>query len=513
MIPSPQKKHRRAILAVDVGTSAVRVVLFDDNGREIPAGDIRRPVNVASSVQGAAEVDADRLLDRVWECIDDGVRWAIDNRLKIMAVAVTTFAASIIGIDQEGIAQTPLVTYADTRSREEVSRLRLTVDEADVRDRTGCCFHTSYLPAFFCWLTRTRPALVRRIARWISIGEYMELALFGQTAVSYSVASWSGLLNRRELTWDKALLSVLPVKTDQLSPLTDIDQARHGLLPRFARRWEKLAAVAWFPTVADGAAANIGSGCHDPSRVAITIGSSSAVRIVTSDPVENVPPGLWCYRMDRCRSLVGGALNEGGSLFGWMNATLDLGSSDHNMDQALATMAPDAHGLTVLPFFSGERSPGWAGYARATLHGLSLATTPIDVLRAGLESVAYRIGEVYKRLVPLIPGRAEIVASGGAVRRSPVWAQILADVLDRPVVVSGTRESSCQGAALLALVNLGLLPGLDTPTLPPGKKYLPDRKHHAVYQKAIVRQQRLYDRLVANSFLNPQDHITNRYQP
>jgi gluconokinase len=307
------------------------------------------------------------------------------------------------------------------------------------------------------------------------------------------------------------LLSALSMNVGHLSLLTDVRQPRHGLLPEFIRRWKGLKTIPWFPAIADGAAANLGSGCHHPARVALTIGTSCAVRIVTSDPVEEVPPGLWCYRVDHRRSIIGGALSDGGSLFAWMTAAFKLGSPEQ-LARALAAMAPDAHGLTVLPFFSGERSPGWADHARATFHGLSLATTPVDMLRAGLEAVAYRIGEIYKRLDSIIPDDADVVASGGALRRSPVWAQILADVLGRPIAVSGVREVSSRGAALLALESLGMLAGLDIPPPLTGKWYRPNRAHHVIYRKAIERQQRLYNRLVADR-LTLRNHITNPNQP
>ena len=123
-------------------------------------------------------------------------------------------------------------------------------------------------------------------------------------------------------------------------------------------------------------------------------------------------------------------------------------------------MEPDGHGLTVLPFLAGERSPGLAGHARATVHGLSQAITPLDILRAGLESVAYRIGLVFELLRRLLPGDPGIVASGGALLGSPAWLQIMTDVFNRPVAVSEVQEASGRGAALLALEALGALADL-----------------------------------------------------
>lgn len=245
----------------------------------------------------------------------------------------------------------------------------------------------------------------------------------------------------------------------------------------------------------DGAAANVGSGCVSPAQVALTVGTSAAVRVVVPSTVERVPWGLWCYRVDGRRSLLGGALSEGGNVFAWLKSTLQL-PDPADLEPALAAMEPDAHGLTVLPFLAGERSPGWASRARATIHGLSLANTPLDILRAGLEAVACRVGLVFDLLRPLLTGDSRIVASGGALLKSPTWLQIMADVLGQPVAASQVQEVSARGAALLALEALGALEELAE--APPfiGAVFEPDAGRHARYREAVERQQALYEKLV-----------------
>jgi len=291
------------------------------------------------------------------------------------------------------------------------------------------------------------------------------------------------------------LIEALPVREGQLSPLTDSNVPRRGLLPEFASRWPALRGVSWFPALGDGATANIGSGCISSERVALTVGTTSAMRAVVESPIVRVPSGLWCYRVDGRRSLPGGAMSEGGSVFAWMKNILRFGDPTR-LESALASTEPDGHGLTVLPFLAGERSPGWAGHARATLHGLSQATTPLDILRAGLESVAYRIALVFELLRPLLPGDPQIVASGGALLGSPAWLQIMTDVLGRPVAISKVREASGRGAALLALEASGALPGLGGAPDFVGEIHAPDERRHQLYREAMGRQRKLYEKLV-----------------
>jgi gluconokinase len=283
----------------------------------------------------------------------------------------------------------------------------------------------------------------------------------------------------------------LPIDARHLSPLTDLSRPRQGLRPEFARRWPVLADIPWFPAIGDGAAANVGSGCTAANRVALTVGTSSAMRAVVTDDIARLPSGLWCYRVDERRSLPGGALTEGGMVYAWLQKTLRLADPDH-LDEALAAMSPDGQDLTVLPFLAGERSPGWRGDARATIHGLTLATTPLDILRAGMEAVAYRIALVYRQLRSLLEDDPEIIASGGALVHSPVWGQIMADVLGRPITLSQSAEATARGAALLALEALGVITNIGEAPGAPEATWQPNSANHAIYLRAMQRQIDLY---------------------
>ena len=486
------------ILSIDIGTSAVKILLFDHRGRAIEGVQCRSRMAVRTSTGGASEIDPDTLLEVVWQGIDTVLEKAGALAQKIAGVACCTLVGNVMGLDRSGKALTPIYTYADTRAEAAVDWLKTRYDEKACHHRTGCHFHSSYLPARFHWLGQTRPELMRQADRWLSIGEYLELRLFGQSSISYSVASWSGLLDRRQLVWDEQLLQDLPVDVSQLSPLVDLDFPKRGLQREFAMRWPQLARLPWFPACGDGAAANVGSGCTDPSRVALTMGTTSALRAVVDRDVQEIPEGLWCYLVDRRRSLPGGALSEGGSLFSWMRNTFTIQNPD-SLEQTFRVRQPNGHGLTLLPFLSGERSPGWQGRARATIHGISMATTPLDIIQAGMEAVAYRIALVFQRLTQLLPQAVQITGGGGALRGSPAWTQIISDVMNRTIAVADIPEASARGAALLAFEALGILNDLKDIPVTIERTYEPDPGRHEIYQHALARHEELYEKLVQST--------------
>jgi gluconokinase len=151
-----------------------------------------------------------------------------------------------------------------------------------------------------------------------------------------------------------------------------------------------------------------------------------------------------------------------------------------------------------LPFWSGERSTGWSADARGGIFGLRQQTTPAEIVRAVLESIAYRFALIARDLDALAP-EATIVASGNALRSSPLWLQIMADVLGRPLMFGGTPEASSRGAALLALEAVGKIGSIEKDSIAVEQVFEPDLARHARYQHGLARQEELYERLFVQS--------------
>lgn len=482
------------ILTLDIGSSSTRAMLFDARGQAVAGMVAQAEYQIQSAADGSSQLDPDYLFTRIAAAIDELLKRAEGVLDKIGAVAVDTFVSNLMGVDGAGQPLTPLITYADTRNSEDATLLRSRLDEGEVQQRTGGLLRTSYGAARLTWVRRTQPDLWQKVARWITFGEYLEWRLFGQARVTFSAASWSGLLNRHTLQWDSPLLAEVGITDSHLSPLVDHNQSLQGLVAPYAKRWKALAPLPWFPAIGDGAAATVGSGCTTHQRMALTVGTSGAVRVM-GQVVERVPSGLWCYRLNRDYSLLGGATSEGGNLYAWLRQTLQLGDPD-SVERALAELPADGHGLTLLPFVAGERSPGWAGNIPATIHGLTLATTPIQILQASLEAIAYRCVLIEQRLCGQSDCSHRLIASGGALLKSPAWMQIFADALGRTVVASSEGEATSRGTALLALKALGILSSLEELPAQDGRVYEPNGERHKIYQAALARQEGLYRRMV-----------------
>lgn len=399
------------------------------------------------SNDGSVEFDANDLLQRVEDVTDKAVA---QTKRPIDAVAMCAFWHSLVGVSDRGKPTTPVLTWADTRSRDYTPILRERFDEDVTHNRTGAHFHSSYWPAKLLWTRRERAKIWEQTSRWLSFSDLVAERLFGECVTSISMASATGILDQRKCDWDAELLRYLHVKRGQL-PRIARDGETFQLTRKFARRWPQLAAANFFLAIGDGAADNLGSDCVSKNKAALMIGTSAAVRVAFEGKVpRRIPDGLWCYRIDSKRIIVGGALSDGGNLYALIKKRFGLTG---NIEAELASRETP-NGLVVIPFFHGERSTGYDENARGTVIGITAEHDGIDVIRAAMEGVAFRLADIYERL-GFLTDITEIVASGGALRQSPTWTQIIADTIGQSLTVSDTDESSLRGAALLASETTG----------------------------------------------------------
>jgi gluconokinase len=489
------EKEPVTVLALDIGTSGTRAALFDSRGDQIEGSLLHLSTGEYSELLFGNDVNADALVASVAQLLDAALERAEEFVARIDYVAAASFWHSLIGVDDAGRAITPLLGWADTRASETALELRELLPETETHARTGCRFHPSYWPAKLLWLKQSSPDVFGRVRGWLSFADYLYLQLFGNSATSVSMASATGLLNQTTCEWDLKTLSALDIDESLFPSIVAPRRTAGGMRDEFMLRWPMLARATWFQAIGDGAANNIGVGCVSRERVALTVGTSGAMRMLSSRAAPTtLPPELFCYRADRERVVIGGALSDGGGLLRWLQNSLKP-TDDDELNRLLEEYEPDSHGLTILPFWSGERAPGWSSAATGTIQGLTAATKPLDIARATLESISYRFALIADPLESFAPA-ASITIAGKVFLLYPCWAQMMADVLGQPVELSALAETTIRGAALLALETIGTIDTLETIESESCRTFRPDMQRHEVYRRAIGRQQELYRRLL-----------------
>ncbi|NWF70040.1 MAG: gluconokinase [Chloroflexi bacterium] len=476
-----------SVLVVDIGSSSVRALVFDANAQPLP-GALAQQAHSFDYSEGGAVADPLALAQRVEQCIDDVLRHPA--AVQIHAFGMATFVGNLLGL-RDGLPVTPLYTYADTRGQADVDYLKAQTDAQAAHQRTGCRLHTAYHPVRLHWLRRTQPDLFAQVNCWSDLATYLYGRWFGlPVPTSTSVASWNGLLNRWELAWDTEWLRLLQIPLGFLPALADYSAAQRGLSVTFAERWPLLRDVPFYLAVGDGVAANIGSGAVLPGALALSVGTTSAVRQLLPPQPARLPAALWCYQLDKTRTAIGGATSEGGSVFQWARGVLKDQPLE-SIEAELGQRTPDQHGLTVLPMLLGERAPGWRADASGTLHGLTAATSALDILQALQEGVALRLALIAEQ----ISGEnAPVFATGGAVLSSPAWAQTICDALNRRLILVAESEATARGVALLELEAGG---GFELNAFPPHvlRTFSPRAQAVHILRAARDRQVDLYRRL------------------
>jgi gluconokinase len=459
------------VLALDLGSSSVRCSAY--RGADVVAG---------SQQQSWRRLDADGAVDvtALCEAAEEVMSLCLDAcgaSARVQCVAISCFAMNLVGVDGEGRAVTPLLSYA--AQRREVAALSASLGALPQRRAlerlTGTIWsHPSYAAAQLLALPPDAAARAEAfttlasllLARWTAGGADV------RGRIGISEAAWTGMLSLRSLEWEPQVLALLPPLLRSKLPAVGLDGlCERPVAGRALARWPQLADARLALGVADGACANVGSMCADDAgRIAVTVGTSAAVRVLlrrdqlrdqlaadaTCVEADFPPPGLWCYSLDRERVLLGGALTDGGSVYEWARAVLRW---DDQVETQAAALEPGAHGLTVLPFLRGERAMGWHASATMTLTGITGATTAAHLLRAALEGVALRLAKLVASVEAARPqpdAPVTLVASGTALASSRLLQQVLADAVGKPLFTSewAAAEATSRGAAMLAAAAL-----------------------------------------------------------
>ena len=380
--------------------------------------------------------------------------------------------------------------------------------------RTGTPLHVSYaLPQLLAFYKNDNNAeRAKQIHKWQTISSICLHRWCGRPQsikmpINYSDASWTGMLNFRTCTWDDETINILfkscrgsvQQHNDQsedeeyhniLPPLVDFDESLPFLIKGIPQynddgssnsywgRWPELQSpsLRMFFGIGDGAAANIGSKCGSRSsetdgtqRIACTIGTSAAARVclplsstAPDDDSITVPPGLFCYRVNKDAILLGGALTGGGSVVEWARNLFNLQSTE-SFETCLAEVTTMyerrssgtsslSESLAMIPFLTGERSTGYRSGARGCISGLTRETTSVDIVYSCLESVILRLSCILRLIESVCSSHQDkvLVASGSALERNTLWRQMLADCSSMSVVVDDeANEGTSRGIAML----------------------------------------------------------------
>lgn len=482
------------VIGVDIGTTSTKAVVFDVRGNV--KGHHTAGYPLLTPAPGVAEQDPDEIFTAVLTAIGAAVRAAGVGPANIRSVGFSAAMHSVIAIDADGQPLTRSITWGDTRSARWSDRLRDEMDGLSIYRRTGTPVHPMSPLAKLLWLRHEQPELFGRACRFAGIKEYVFFRLFGRWLVDHSLACTTGLFNLRTLDWDADALSIAGITRDQLSQPVPPTHHVEGLPTDVAERLGLSPGTPFVLGANDGVLSSLGLDAIRPGDVAVAIGTSGAVRTVVDRPHTDPLGRTFCYLLADRHWVVGGPINNGGIVFRWVRDELAaaetetakrLGLDAYDVLTRIAERVPcGSEGLICHPYIMGERAPWWNASMRGSFFGLAAYHRKEHMVRAVLEGVVFSLHTILPTIEALT-GPARVIKASGGFARSGLWRQMMADVFDREVVVPESFESSCLGAAVLALYALGDVDSLDIVASMVGAmhRHLPIPENVAVYAQLM----------------------------
>ncbi|MDG5471813.1 gluconokinase [Jeotgalibacillus sp. ET6] len=491
------------MIGVDIGTTSTKAVVFTKKGEFVSKENIEYPLYTPQ--QGIAEQDPEEIFSAVQQAMGLSIQKSGLTPDDIAFVSFSSAMHSLIAVDAFGIPLTKSITWADNRSNEYTKKIKENNGHA-IYLRTGTPIHPMSPLSKLAWLNGEHPELCAKTAKFISIKEYVFFKLFGRYEIDYSIASATGLFNLTSLDWDKEALEIAGVTADQLSKPVSTTHSMSGLSSEHAQKMGVNPDTPFYLGASDGVLSNLGVNAMDKGSVAITIGTSGAIRTVTDRPVTDPKGRIFCYALTEDHWVIGGPVNNGGMIFRWLRDELcqdivqESAANGSNPYDSLTKIAdsvpPGSHGLFFHPYMAGERAPIWDANARGSFFGLGLNHKKEDMVRSVLEGILFNLYSVLLALEELIGEPKRIQATGGFAQ-SAILRQMIADIFDQEVVVPESFESSCFGACILGLYATGEMKSLEDVSNLVGSVHThkPNQEAAATYQRVLpmfIRLSRMF---------------------
>jgi len=443
------------IIGLDVGTTSTKVVGFGLRSawRHI----VVRESTTLQPVTGWQVQDPDAIIAGVLDALAECVTHAGDA--KVAAISVSAAMHGLIGLDANLQPLTPLITWADARSRDEARMLCDTGRATALHSRSGTPVHPMSPLTKLMWFSRNEPDLCNQIRWWVGLKDYILWSLTGTLATELSSASGTGMLDLERRQWSPVAMDLAKVSPDQLPPILATTTAL-GLSRNAGGRVGLPNGTPVVVGAGDGPLGNLGTGALTPGVAGLSLGTSGAVRVVVPKPVVDSDGRLFCYALTEDHWVLGGAVSNGGAVVRWAQGvfasdlkTADSAAADAELLELGANVPAGSDGLLMLPYLLAERSPLWDPDLRGAFLGLNHSHTRGHFVRAAVEGVALQLSAVVDQLNRIEPVTS--VRATGGVFRSELWRQVVAAALARPFQVTGGADGSALGAAALGLYGLG----------------------------------------------------------
>ncbi|MGN7492540.1 gluconokinase [Paenibacillus sp. SAF-054] len=476
---------RELVMGLDIGTTSVKACVFDIHGKLIAEAEEMNAFHYPQ--QGWAEQDPAAIERSAVKAIREAVNKADIGKDELISLGFSAAMHSLVAMDEQVKPLSPALIWADGRSAGQAERMTAEA-KSEIYARTGTPIHPMTPFMKLLWMKETGYEPYRKAAYFMSVKEYLIYSWFGVRKIDYSMASATGLFNPASLAWDRELLDMTGISEAQLSELVPPTTILHELRKDIAAEMGVHADVPFVIGAADGQLANLGIGAILPGEVAVSVGTSGAIRQLTGHIQVSENQETFCYSFTKDTAIIGGPTNNGGIALQWLKDLFQDPGGFTEFLKAAEQVEPGSEGLLFLPYINGERAPIWNQKARGNFHGIAITHKKEHFVRAVLEGITFNLYQIGKAL-ETIAGEPNKIYVNGGLSRSACWLQMMADVFGAEIYVSENHHSAAWGAAWTALVATGKVSSFEEikRNIPMGEAIKPDadncRRYKQVYEQ------------------------------
>ncbi|MBA9028259.1 gluconokinase [Peribacillus huizhouensis] len=439
---------REFVIGLDIGTTSVKACVFNLNGNVV--AEVEKMNTFYYPQQGWVEQDAVEIERSAVVAVREAIEKANITKNELITLGFSAAMHSIICVDPNGKPLSPALIWADGRGI-TISERVMEFHGDEIYSKTGTPIHPMTPFIKLLWMKETGYKPYHEAKYFMSIKEYLLHSWFNKRVIDFSMASATGLFNPTNREWDHELLELTGIDIEQLSEIVSPTERLTGIKSNIAEEMGIMPEMPFVVGAADGQLANLGIGAILPGEVAVSVGTSGAIRQITNGFKISENRETFCYSFTEDYSIVGGPTNNGGIALQWLKDLLNYEGSFEKFLAEAEQVAPGAEGMIFLPYVNGERAPLWNQNAKGNFYGMTLTHKREHFIRAVLEGITLNLYQIGKALEK-IAGEPEKIYVNGGLARSPLWLQMMADVFGKEVLVPESHHSAAWGAAWTALV-------------------------------------------------------------
>lgn len=435
-------------IGVDLGTSAVKLLLMEGSGRIVKI--VSREYPLAFPHPGWSEQNPEDW----WEQTVEGIRelTADCDKSQVAGISFGGQMHGLVVLDKDDAVIRPAILWNDGRTEKETDYLNQVIGKEKLSAYTANIAFTGFTAPKLLWMRENEPENFARIEKIMLPKDYLAYRLTGVHCTDYSDASGMLLLDVEHKCWSREMMEICGVRREQLPDLYESYETVGTLTPQAAETLGLPAGCRVAAGAGDNAAAAVGTGTVGEGKCNISLGTSGTIFISSRRFGVDKSYGLHAFdHADGCYHLMGCMLSAASCNKWWMDEI--IGTGDYSGEQAKIEKLGENQ-VFFLPYLMGERSPHNNPRARGTFVGMTMDTSRADMTQAVLEGVAFAIRDSFEIAKGLgISIERTNICGGGA--KSPLWKKIVANVLNIKVDVIKSEEGPALGGAMLAAVACG----------------------------------------------------------